>query len=205
MVRIKQSKFAFRLAALFVSTECCAQGLNLPDTNWPLSYPISAGVAVHREATVTYISDGFVNHHCKVVKSSGDLVADNQACKTVSYFRAKTPFTTVTSVWSQPKVTGTFVAPFQLRKFVIGPSDYPTDAIRADQQGTVVVKLTIAASGKVENCEIAQSSKVKSLDSTACSGFLKKARFSGATLNGSAIDAAYFIQTSFTIGALPPK
>ncbi len=199
-------KHLITIAVLVNATATCAvQPVTPQDGAWPLSYPVIAGEAVRREATVRYISDGFVNHRCEVIKSSTDLIADKQACKTVSYFKTDTPRTVVTAVWSKPKIEGVFVPPEQIKKFIIGPSDYPKDALAGDKQGSVVAKLRINETGKVENCEIAQSSGVTSLDRVTCSGFRTRARFSAATLNGTAVASAYYIQTSFTLGATASK
>lgn len=46
--------------------------------------------------------------------------------------------------------------------------DYPAEAIRNGEQGTVAVRVTIGPDGNVTDCSITQSSGSDVLDSTTC-------------------------------------
>jgi protein TonB len=60
---------------------------------------------------------------------------------------------------------------------LIFPNDYPSAAIRANQEGNVGVRLTVSATGKVSDCAVRQSSGSQLLDSTTCSLLRRRARF----------------------------
>jgi protein TonB len=55
--------------------------------------------------------------------------------------------------------------------------DYPSAAIRAEEQGTARARLTIGTNGRVADCTITQSSGSSSLDSTTCRILRSRARF----------------------------
>ena len=57
-----------------------------------------------------------------------------------------------------------------------GNADYPVEAIRKGEQGRVVARLSIDASGAPVRCTVAASSLSSSLDSTTCSILMKRAR-----------------------------
>jgi periplasmic protein TonB len=59
--------------------------------------------------------------------------------------------------------------------------DYPAIALSDNLQGTVTFRLTIDTRGRVENCEILQSSGTDILDTVACNLISERARFSAAT------------------------
>ena len=63
---------------------------------------------------------------------------------------------------------------------LIGDDDYPQAAIRGDEQGTTAVRLSIGPDGRVTDCSVTQSSGSSSLDSTTCSVFRRRARFTPA-------------------------
>lgn len=58
--------------------------------------------------------------------------------------------------------------------------DYPSDAIRAEQQGRVEARLTIGPDGKPVNCTILRSSGSAALDSQTCAIPMRRARFQPA-------------------------
>ena len=59
----------------------------------------------------------------------------------------------------------------------IGVDDYPASAMRAQQQGTVAVKLFIDQTGRVAACTITQSSGSGELDAATCALMTRRARF----------------------------
>ena len=63
---------------------------------------------------------------------------------------------------------------------LIGDEDYPQAAMRAEEQGTTAVRLSIGPDGRVSDCSVTQSSGSSSLDSTTCSVFRRRARFTPA-------------------------
>ena len=66
--------------------------------------------------------------------------------------------------------------------------DYPVDAQRNGQEGTVQARLSIDSTGRVSGCAIIRSSGVKSLDDATCSILQRRARFRPARdLSGRAV------------------
>lgn len=59
--------------------------------------------------------------------------------------------------------------------------DYPPAALRAREQGTVVMDLRIDRLGRVENCEVSGSSGSALLDKASCSLVQRRARYTPAT------------------------
>ena len=68
--------------------------------------------------------------------------------------------------------------------------DYPSSALRREEQGTVSMRITIGANGRVEACSVTGSSGSSALDDAACRGMQRYARYNPA-LNaaGDAISA----------------
>lgn len=58
--------------------------------------------------------------------------------------------------------------------------DYPASAIRAEQQGTTFISITVSAKGMVSDCSLQSSSGSQTLDQTACSILSRRARFQPA-------------------------
>jgi TonB family protein len=63
---------------------------------------------------------------------------------------------------------------------VISSGDYPDDAIRNDEQGSVLARLIIEPSGKAADCVVLQSSGSTSLDQTTCRIGMWRGHFSPA-------------------------
>lgn len=59
--------------------------------------------------------------------------------------------------------------------------DYPTEALRAGQQGMTRFTLRIAGDGSVTECKVTQSSGSGVLDAKACDLLVQRARFRAAT------------------------
>jgi len=62
----------------------------------------------------------------------------------------------------------------------ISYADYPEDALRANRQGLVQVRLAIDAAGKVAGCTVVQSSGTPSLDAATCDILQSRAAFTPA-------------------------
>ena len=61
--------------------------------------------------------------------------------------------------------------------------DYPADAQRNDEQGTVGVSLSIGTDGRVSGCNVTSSSGSRSLDNATCRILRSRARFTPAKLS----------------------
>ena len=81
--------------------------------------------------------------------------------------------------------------------------DYPANAIRAEQQGRVQMRLTISAKGRISNCQITRSSGSYILDETSCTLLRRRARFSPA--RDAAGDATEGVYEQGIDWSLPPN
>lgn len=67
-------------------------------------------------------------------------------------------------------------------------NDYPVDAIRKEEQGTVAFRLRVTSAGGVENCAVTASSGSASLDAATCRILSERAKLTPATdASGKAI------------------
>jgi len=66
-----------------------------------------------------------------------------------------------------------------LQKLFTG-DDYPSDAQRNDEQGTVGIALNIGTDGRVTGCSVTSSSGSRSLDNATCRILRSRARFTPA-------------------------
>lgn len=62
----------------------------------------------------------------------------------------------------------------------VSDSDYPTTALRSEEQGTTRFRLTVDPNGRVSACEILSSSGSSSLDAATCRIMKSRARFTPA-------------------------
>lgn len=89
-----------------------------------------------------------------------------------------------------PKNQGSWAARIQ--------DNYPGDALRAEKQGRVGVRVSIGPDGRVTSCSVTSSSGTPSLDSAACDGMMRYARYnpalddSGQPTSGSAATAIVY-------------
>lgn len=58
--------------------------------------------------------------------------------------------------------------------------DYPSSALRRDEAGTVTMRITVGANGRVSACTVTGSSGSSSLDDAACRGMQRYARYNPA-------------------------
>ncbi len=78
--------------------------------------------------------------------------------------------------------------------------DYPSGALRREEQGTTRFRLTIGPDGRVTSCSVTGSSGSSELDNTACSLITRRARFAPATDgNGSPTTGAYSNQVKWVV------
>lgn len=71
-------------------------------------------------------------------------------------------------------------------------TDYPADAIKAREAGTVGVRLGVDAAGRVSSCTVTQSAKSAALDAASCKLLVVRARFSPARGNAGKAVASTF-------------
>lgn len=90
----------------------------------------------------------------------------------------------VQAVVAQPAVArGTLAA-------WMGDADYPSAALRARQEGAVVVKLAIARTGDVAACDVVKTSGSAALDAETCRIFKRRARYKPALdAGGNPVDS----------------
>jgi TonB family protein len=60
---------------------------------------------------------------------------------------------------------------------IFSQDDYPDAALRANQQGRVVVRLSVDATGKIVGCSLEETSGSLFLDVRTCQLFMRRARF----------------------------
>src|SRR5687768_11502256 len=71
--------------------------------------------------------------------------------------------------------------PYQPLERLISRDDYPAAALAAKEQGSVAVRLQVAAMGRVTACDIVKSSGSRQLDVASCLLMQRRARFHPAT------------------------
>ena len=77
------------------------------------------------------------------------------------------------------------------------PPIYPASARRRDQQGTVTVRVLIAADGSVERAEVAESSGFDSLDDAALDTVRSRWRFVPARHDGLPVESWVLVPIRF--------
>lgn len=81
-----------------------------------------------------------------------------------------------------------------------GPDAYPPEAIRAGEQGRVVVSLTLSANGTVGACKVRETSGSAALDLATCTIATSRMHFRPARdARGRAIDAAYTLPVRWVL------
>ncbi len=81
-------------------------------------------------------------------------------------------------------------------------NDYPTESLKAGEQGTVWYKVDVTETGVPENCVIVVSSGYPRLDKATCDLVLRRARFKPArSPDGTAIRSSFSNKINWTIPA----
>ncbi len=70
----------------------------------------------------------------------------------------------------------------------VGPDDYPPEALRRGQQGTVRFAVTVGTNGRVTECTITRSSGHEQLDEGTCRLARRKLRFNPGRVGGRAVE-----------------
>lgn len=65
----------------------------------------------------------------------------------------------------------------------VSDEDYPSNAVRNEEQGTTRFRLAVGPDGKVKECSVTSSSGSSALDSTTCKLMKQRARFTPAKNN----------------------
>ncbi|HEX8064625.1 MAG TPA: TonB family protein [Allosphingosinicella sp.] len=65
----------------------------------------------------------------------------------------------------------------------VSDEDYPTNAVRNEEQGTTRFRLAVGPDGKVKECTVTSSSGSPALDSTTCKLMKQRAKFTPAKNN----------------------
>jgi protein TonB len=63
----------------------------------------------------------------------------------------------------------------------VSDEDYPSNAVRNEEQGTTRFRLVVGPDGRVKECSVTSSSGSSALDSTTCRLMKQRAKFSPAT------------------------
>ncbi len=74
-------------------------------------------------------------------------------------------------------------------------SDYPSQLLRAGQQGIVRFRLSVGADGVPTDCHIQQSTRPEGFDRAVCAALMRKARFEPARTKSSEAIASYWRST----------
>lgn len=168
-----------------------------------LSVPANAPEPVKSDAEVQFVSNGYwmSDNSCIVTRSSGNTVADKQACKTVIFRAASKPRKAMAPVWIAEPVTGNFVAPTTRSSTPpVTTNDYPSGSLDKGEQGTVVLRVIVDVDGKLSDCSIASSSGFDRLDNAAKLKFCRKLKVKPATLDGAPIASINYTQVAFYSG-----
>jgi protein TonB len=88
----------------------------------------------------------------------------------------------------EPKVERTRPSP-RGGTVTVGTEDYPAASLRACEQGAVAVRVTIATSGRVSACEVAQSSGFSRLDEKTCEVAMRRWRYNPAMEGKTPVEA----------------
>lgn len=103
---------------------------------------------------------------------------------------------------SDPAAATTVVVPPNLiNRTRMGRIDYPRDARRAREEGTVHFRLTVDERGRASSCTVLTSSGSSSLDNATCSAFTSSARFAPARNGlGQNVSAPWEYRMQWSLG-----
>jgi TonB family protein len=83
---------------------------------------------------------------------------------------------------------------------LVSDNDYPAEALKKKEQGTVVVRLTVEPDGKPTECGLVSSSGSRSLDLQTCNIFLRRAQFDPAiAADGRPVRSVFFTRLTWQI------
>lgn len=91
---------------------------------------------------------------------------------------------------SSPRKIASRAMPRKPRSTWVTTDDYPDAALRAEEEGSVTVKLAIDRGGEVAGCDVVRSSGSAALDTATCRTVQRRARYQPATdQSGQPVDA----------------
>lgn len=193
--------FFFFVAALALSNGSAAEAKPGAGIFNILSIPADLGEPQKSDADVAFISDGFVLRGCKVIRSSGDDLADQQACKTLSFRAASKPTKGTAPVWIAPTIIGSYVAARAKNSQPPVTTDhYPSESLRKSEQGTVIVRVDVDSSGAITRCDVAASSGFTRLDDAARQGTCRRLKLVPAMLDANAVASINLTRVTFYLG-----
>lgn len=73
------------------------------------------------------------------------------------------------------------------RNYGFGQSDYPSASLRAEEEGTVTIRMEVGTNGRVQNCSVVSSSGHDRLDQQSCRLAERRFRFEPALRNGEEV------------------
>ncbi len=82
----------------------------------------------------------------------------------------------------------------------VGADNYPPSAIRAEEQGRVVAKLTVGTDGRVTDCTVTTSSNSSALDQATCRIAKSRVRFTPAIdATGNPVTSSYTLPVRWVL------
>lgn len=97
-------------------------------------------------------------------------------------------------------IDGVRTRPRQTNRAMIVPDDYPVEAIRAHQEGTVLVRMIVDANGRAGDCAVVASSGVAVLDEASCALPQRRGRFRPATgTDGQPMRSVYVLRVFWSL------
>lgn len=167
------------------------------------SVPASSAEPSKAEAEVVFVSNGYWldEKNCAVTRSSGDVDADKQACKTVIFRAANKPVKAVAPVWTVQPLPEGYAGPTTRSKSPpVTTNDYPSASLTKGEQGTVVVRVAVNEMGEATECIVVSSSGHSRLDNQAKRNLCKRLKLQPATLDGKPVASINFTQVAFYQG-----
>ena len=102
---------------------------------------------------------------------------------------------------SRPAAAKAAQPPRLLTTGLIQPNDYPVASMRAEEEGPVVITVTVTASGAPSACRVVASSGFAGLDAATCPLVMQRARFEPARdAAGRAVPGEYTTRIAWLLG-----
>lgn len=97
-------------------------------------------------------------------------------------------------------IDGVRTRPRQINREMMVSDDYPVEAIRAHQEGTVLVRMVIDTDGRAEDCAIVATSGFAALDQATCALAQRRGRFRPATgTDGQPMRSVYVLRVFWSL------
>jgi Gram-negative bacterial TonB protein C-terminal len=193
---VSQCAWAALMAAATVASSGAKSPTPVPNL---FAFPAVNGGPIRSEVTVVYTSDGYSLDKCVLVGTTGNRIADAQACKTVNFQKANKPKVAKTWVWVPQIYEGNFEAPIPKSR----PSEWfrISDYTDSSQHGVVTIRSDLDSEGKNIKCEIASTSGSETLDKLVERVLCSRVRYRAAKLNGTPVPSIVFNIVRLTNGS----